>query len=175
MIHWKINAYGNDTDEISRVKRQMHLCTSRDCIHITAEWSTKKEKCHHNHPMPRLYTSHIEEGLWGGGSCHCRIGYQSCLEQDLGNYIGIGEKGIRGLQYLNRVMSQRGGGDYPCLLCDAALLQTSVLQHMLDHHNADLPSNRDSVLRAYWTCWKYFTYISLVNCMCTSLHISLQS
>ena len=49
--------------------------------------------------------------------------------------LDLGEKSIRGLQYLSRVM---GRGNHHCPLCDPTSLKTSVLQHLLDEHSACL-------------------------------------
>ena len=52
--------------------------------------------------------------------------------------LDLGEKSVKGLQHLSRVMSHHGRGDKPCPLCDTASPQTSLLQHLLDHHSKDL-------------------------------------
>lgn len=56
--------------------------------------------------------------------------------------LDLGEKSVRGVQHLSRVMSHHGRGDKPCPLCDTASLQTSLLQHLLDHHSKDLHLDR---------------------------------
>ena len=50
--------------------------------------------------------------------------------------LDIGGKAVRGLQMLSRVMSHHGRGSRP--RCDAAALQSSVLDHILEHHKAEL-------------------------------------
>ena len=52
--------------------------------------------------------------------------------------LDIGGKAVRGLQMLSRVMSHHGRGSRPCPLCDAAALQSSVLDHILEHHRGEL-------------------------------------
>ena len=39
---------------------------------------------------------------------------------------------------LSRVMSHHGRGSRPCPLCDAAALQSTVLDHILEHHRGEL-------------------------------------
>jgi len=50
--------------------------------------------------------------------------------------LDLGGKRISGFQYLSRVMSHHGRWKHPCLLCDAAPLQTST--YYVDHHSTDL-------------------------------------
>ena len=45
--------------------------------------------------------------------------------------LDLGEKSVRSLQYISRVMSHHGGGDRPCPLSDATPLHSPVLQHLL--------------------------------------------
>ena len=52
--------------------------------------------------------------------------------------LDIGGKAVRGLQMLSRVMSHHGRGSRPCPQCDAAALQSSVLDRILEHHKAEL-------------------------------------
>ena len=52
--------------------------------------------------------------------------------------LDIGGKAVRGLQMLSRVMSHHGRGSRPCPLCDAAALQSTVLDHILEHHRGEL-------------------------------------
>ena len=52
--------------------------------------------------------------------------------------LDIGGKAVRGLQMLSRVMSHHGRGSQPSPRCDAAALQSSVLDHILEHHKAEL-------------------------------------
>ena len=39
---------------------------------------------------------------------------------------------------LSRVMSRHGRGSQPCPMCDAAALQSLVLDHILVHHQGEL-------------------------------------
>ena len=54
--------------------------------------------------------------------------------------LDVGGRAVRGLQMLmlSRVMSHHGRGSRPCPRCDAATLQSSVLDHILEHHKAEL-------------------------------------
>ena len=52
--------------------------------------------------------------------------------------LNIGEKAVMGLQMLSRVMSYHRRGSRPCPRCDAAALQSSVLDHILEHRKAEL-------------------------------------
>ena len=49
--------------------------------------------------------------------------------------LDSGGKAVRGMQMQ---MSHHGRGGRPCPVCDAAALQCSVLDHILDHHGEEL-------------------------------------
>ena len=50
----------------------------------------------------------------------------------------LGDKSVKGLQYLSRAMSHHGCGNHPCPLCDTAPLPATVLDHLLDCHSSSL-------------------------------------
>ena len=54
--------------------------------------------------------------------------YGTCMVMDLG------EKHIRGLQNLSRLMSHHRQGEKPCLTCEMSLDGGTVLQHVLKVH-----------------------------------------
>ena len=52
--------------------------------------------------------------------------------------LDLGDKSVKGLQYLSRAMSHHGCGNHPCPLCDTAPLPATVLDHHLDCHSSSL-------------------------------------
>ena len=53
--------------------------------------------------------------------------------------LGFGERHTTGLKKLSRLMSHHGRGQHPCPLCDEpSEPQTSVLEHIMDVHRAEL-------------------------------------
>ena len=52
--------------------------------------------------------------------------------------LDLGDKSVKGLQYLSRAMSHHGCGNHPCPLCDTAPLPATVLDHLLDCHSSRL-------------------------------------
>ena len=52
--------------------------------------------------------------------------------------MDLGDKSVKGLQYLSRAMSHHGCGNHPCPLCDTAPLPATVLDHLLDCHSSSL-------------------------------------
>ena len=52
--------------------------------------------------------------------------------------LDLGDKSVKGLQYLSRAMSHHGCGNHPCPLCDTAPLPATVLDHLLDCHSSSL-------------------------------------
>ena len=52
--------------------------------------------------------------------------------------LDFGVQHTRGLQFLSRMMSHHGRGNRPCPLCDAAPLETLVMEHVLADHCVEL-------------------------------------
>ncbi len=52
--------------------------------------------------------------------------------------LDLGDKAVRGLQFLSRAMSHHGCGNHPCPLCDTAPLLATILDHILDSHYSSL-------------------------------------
>ena len=52
--------------------------------------------------------------------------------------LDLGDKSVKGLQYLSRAVSHHGCGNHPCPLCDTAPLPATVLDHLLDCHSSSL-------------------------------------
>ena len=52
--------------------------------------------------------------------------------------MDLGDKSVKGLQYLSRAMSHHGCGNHPYPLCDTAPLPATVLDHLLDCHSSSL-------------------------------------
>ena len=55
-----------------------------------------------------------------------------------GSVMNYGIQHTRGLQMLSRLMSNHGGGQRPCPLCESSDLTTTVLEHVLLAHGAEM-------------------------------------
>ena len=87
--------------------------------------------------------------------------------------LDLGDKSVKGLQYLSRAMSHHGCGNHPCPLCDTAPLPVTVLDHLLDCHSSSLFLNPtlssdgliDLLQQLHLSVLCNFSSFILINCV----------